>query len=76
MTKYLDTYHTNLMEKARVAFEKFNDELASIDNNGMLELTEAVLTFGDSEGYCRVFYADGDSFVEPIYNPIRDISDR
>lgn len=76
MPKYLDTYHTNMMEKARVAFEKFNDELASIDDNGMLELTEAVLSFGDAEPYCRVYYADGDAFVEPIYNPIRDLDDR
>lgn len=76
MTKYLDPYHTNMMEKARVAFERFNDELASIENNGMLELTEATLSFGDSEPYCRVFYMDGETFVEPIYNPIRDINDR
>lgn len=76
MSKYLDFYHANMMEEARKAFEDFNDRLAAINDNGMLELTEATLTFGDAEGYCRVFYLDGETYVEPLYNPVRDINDR
>lgn len=75
MTKYLDTYHTNMMEKFRQAFEDFNSALSNADPVGMAWVPEVMVKF-DDEDYCRVFFMDGDTFVEPIYNPIRDINDR
>lgn len=75
MSKYLDIYHTELMAKCRKAFEAFNDALADADPVGMAWVPEATVQF-DDEKYCRVFFEDGEIFVEPIYNPIRDINDR
>lgn len=75
MTKYLDTYHTGLMEKFRQAFEDFNTALANADPVGMAWVPEVMVKF-DDEDYCRVFFEDESVYVEPIYNPIRDINDR
>jgi hypothetical protein len=75
-THYLDTFHTTAMAEIKDAFEEFNSKLLSIHNGGIeAEALDIVVTsFGDP--YVRCFYLDGETFIEPIYNPLREIGDR
>lgn len=73
--KYLDLYHTTIMAKFHECFKNFNAALVEADPGGMAWVPEVMVKF-DDEDYCKIFYLDGEVFVEPVYNPIRDINDR
>ncbi len=74
-TKVLDVEQAFIMTRVLDAFETFNLALGKIDGpNGVewLEQADMIIT-SDGKPYCRVFYADGEPYVEPIASITKEI---
>lgn len=71
---YLDMYHVKQYEGILEAFRVLNSTLAG--QSGGLAWAPEILVQIDDEKYARCYYMDGQAYIEPLYNPVREDDDR
>lgn len=78
MTKYVDFVHVDPLLRIRDAFANLNSALNDVGNNVGLWLEVPEITVVDESGgeYAKAFFLDGEIFVDPLFDLVRDIEDR